>query len=60
MIFAQIGAAQEAVAELEPLFAGPSGTSVQMVRLDPRYDPIRNDPRFQALLVKYANPEPVH
>lgn len=30
-----------------------------MIQMDPRYDPVRNDPQFQALLVKYANPEPV-
>ncbi|NNG15317.1 MAG: tetratricopeptide repeat protein, partial [Gemmatimonadales bacterium] len=58
MIFAQAGLADEAVVELEPLLAGPSFTSVHMLRLDPRWDPIRDDPRFQALLVKYANPEP--
>ena len=28
------------------------------LRLDPRYDPIRHDPRFQALLVKYTHPGP--
>ena len=59
MIFAQAGLADEAVAELEPLLAGPSWTSVHLLRLDPRWDPVRDDPRFQALLVKYANPEPV-
>ena len=44
---------------LKPELAGPSFVSVHALRLDPRWDPIRNDPRFQALLVKYANPEPV-
>ena len=30
---------------------------VHMLRLDPRWDPIREHPRFKALLVEYANPE---
>jgi tetratricopeptide (TPR) repeat protein len=60
VIFAQLGRAQEAVAELDSLLAGPSWTNTRLIRLDPRYDPIRADPRFQALLVKYANPQPVH
>ena len=54
-IFAQAGLVDEALAELEPLLAGPSITNVHMVRLDPRYDPIRDNPRFQALLEKYEN-----
>jgi tetratricopeptide (TPR) repeat protein len=59
MIWAQAGLVEDAVAEIEPLLAGPSWTSVHTLRLDPRWDPIRYDPRFQALLVKYADPEPV-
>ena len=55
MIFAQAGLVDEALAEIEPLLAGHSRTSVHLVRLDPRYDPIRDDPRFQALLEKYGN-----
>ena len=34
-------------------------TSAPLIRLDPRYDRIRADPRFQALLEKYAVPQPV-
>jgi serine/threonine-protein kinase len=57
MIFAQAGLAEEALAELEPLFAGPSWTSAAEVRLDPRYDPIRDHPRFQAMLEQYRDDE---
>jgi serine/threonine-protein kinase len=55
MIFAQANLKEEALAEIELLLAGPSFTSVHMVRIDPRYDPIRDDPRFQALLDQYEN-----
>jgi serine/threonine-protein kinase len=58
-ILAAIGEADAALEEIERLLAGPSLLSVHTLRLDPRWDPIRDDPRFQALLVKYANPEAV-
>jgi len=55
LVFAQAGLADEALAEIEPLVARPSWTSARLVRLDPRYDLIRDDPRFQALLEQYEN-----
>ena len=54
MIFAQAGLVDETLSELESLLAGPSWTSVHMLQLDPRWDPIRDDPRFQALLERYG------
>ncbi|HSW27982.1 MAG TPA: protein kinase [Longimicrobiales bacterium] len=60
LILAQIGDVEGALKALERLLSGPSlMVSAHTVRLDPRYDPIRNDPRFQALLAKYAEPKPV-
>ncbi len=58
-ILARIGDADAALVEIERLLAGPSELGAHTLRLDPRWDPIRSDPRFQALLVTYANPEPV-
>jgi len=45
--------AGEAVAEIEQLIAVGSET-VHTLRLDPRWDPIRSDPRFQALLRRFG------
>lgn len=58
-MLAGIGDVDAALDEIERLLAGPSDLSVHVLRLDPSWDLIRNDPRFQALLVKYANSKPV-
>jgi serine/threonine-protein kinase len=54
-ILAQVGETDGALAEIEHVLARPSDESVHTIRLDPRYDPIRDDPRFQALLEQYAH-----
>ncbi len=53
-ILAQAGDAGAALDEIERLLAGPSWLSVHTLRLDPRWDPIRDHPRFQALLAKHG------
>ena len=52
-ILAEAGEADAALDEIERLLAGPSLLSVHTLRLDPLWDPIRDHPRFQALLAKY-------
>jgi serine/threonine-protein kinase len=51
-IEARSGAAVEAVKNLRRLLSIPAGESVTITRLkiDPVWDPIRNDPGFQELL----------
>jgi len=51
-IQAQTGAATEAVQNLRKLLSIPAGETVSIARLkiDPVWDPIRNDPGFQELL----------
>jgi tetratricopeptide (TPR) repeat protein len=49
---ARTGAAKEAVENLKKLLSIPAGETVSIARLkiDPVWDPIRNDPGFQQLL----------
>ncbi|MEX1277162.1 MAG: hypothetical protein WEE20_14595, partial [Bacteroidota bacterium] len=53
-ILAQIGETDAALEEIEKLLSGPSLLSDHTLRLDPRWDPIREHPRFKALLARYA------
>ncbi len=54
-ILAQAGDDDAALDEVERLLAGPSYFSVHTLRLDPRWDPIRDHTRFKALLAKYGS-----
>jgi TolB-like protein/Tfp pilus assembly protein PilF len=56
----KLGDNDAAIAALDKALAGPTGRSVSvpLLKLDPTWDPIRNDPRFQALLKKYGSDAP--
>ncbi len=54
-ILGQVGDAGAALDEIRRLLAEPSFLSVRLLRLDPLWDPIRADPRFQALLAKHGD-----
>ncbi len=53
-IHALVGDADGAIALLDGLLQRPSPVNVPVLKLDPLWDPIRNDPRFQALIDKYG------
>ena len=52
-----LGDGDAAIAPLDAALAAPlrDSISVPLLKIDPFWDPIRKDPRFQALLSKYAN-----
>ena len=56
---AQVGETQSAIDHLEELLSSSGGETVSLatLRIDPVWDPIRADPRFKALLAKYAASE---
>jgi tetratricopeptide (TPR) repeat protein len=53
---AQVGETESAIDHLEQLLSSAGGetVSVATLRIDPVWDPIRDDPRFNALLAKHA------
>jgi tetratricopeptide (TPR) repeat protein len=54
LILTQAGETDAALDEIERLLAGPGFLNVHRLRLDPRWDPIREHPRFQRLLEQYG------
>jgi TolB-like protein/Flp pilus assembly protein TadD len=53
-IYAWTGEFDEAFRLLDHLLVIPSSLTVPMLKLDPAWDPLRKDPRFQALIDKYS------
>jgi TolB-like protein/DNA-binding SARP family transcriptional activator len=53
-IMARLGETTKALEEIEQVLARPGWFSVHELRLAPEFDPIRDDPRYLALLRKYA------
>jgi tetratricopeptide (TPR) repeat protein len=53
-IYALTGEADEAFRLIDHLLSVPNGLTIPVLNLDPIWDPLRKDPRFQALIDKYA------
>jgi serine/threonine-protein kinase len=52
-VHAILGNNAHAIEILEGLLSRPSWVAVESLKVDPVWDPLRSDPRFQALLNKY-------
>ena len=52
-IYAWTGETDEAFRLLDHLLSVPNGVAVSILKLDPAWDSLRKDPRFQALIDKY-------
>ncbi len=52
-VYTMIGDYEAAIDQLELLLSMPSLVSVPVLRIDPTWDPLRDHPRFQALLEQY-------
>jgi len=53
-IYAWVGEYDQAFHLLDHLLHTPNGITVPLLKLDPVWDPLRKDPRFQALIDKYG------
>jgi len=51
--YARVGEYDKAICLIDTLLSIPSPVTVAKLRLDPRYDPLRDNPRFIELLKKY-------
>lgn len=60
-IEAHAGQPDKAIDLIQQLLTIPAGESISVtrLRLDPIWDPLRGNPRFQALLKKYASVQPI-
>jgi TolB-like protein/Tfp pilus assembly protein PilF len=53
-VYAILGEKDRAIEVLDGLLSRPSGMTVETLKINPIWDPLRNDPRFQTLLTKYG------
>jgi tetratricopeptide (TPR) repeat protein len=54
LIYAMLGEAEEALEQLDRLLSIPAKFSVMMLKKDPRWDSLRDHPRYQDLIDKYS------
>lgn len=53
-VHAILGGNDRAIEILDGLLSRPSAVTVQGLKLNPIWDPLRSDPRFQGLIDKYG------
>jgi TolB-like protein/Flp pilus assembly protein TadD len=54
-VYATLGENDRAIEILDGLLSRPSAITVESIKINPIWDPLRSDPRFQAVLQKYGN-----
>jgi serine/threonine-protein kinase len=52
LVFVRAGEYEEAIDQLEVLLSVPSWMSRTLLRIDPAWDPLRQNPRFRKLVEK--------
>jgi len=53
-VYATLGENNQAIEVLDRLLSRPSGVTAQVLKINPIWDPLRSDPRFQSLIDKYG------
>ena len=53
-IYAWVGEKEQALRLVDRLLQTPNGVTVAMLKLDPMWDPLGTDPRFQRLVASQA------
>jgi TolB-like protein/Tfp pilus assembly protein PilF len=53
-VYANLGDNDRAIEILDRLLSRPSGVTAQTLKINPIWDPLRSDPRFQGLIDKYG------
>jgi TolB-like protein/Tfp pilus assembly protein PilF len=53
-VYANLGDNDRAIEILDRLLSQPSGVTAQALKINPIWDPLRSDPRFQGLIDKYG------
>jgi hypothetical protein len=57
LLYVSLGNRDEAIRSLEQAAADRDSLSVMMIKVDPQLDPLRGDPRFEALVQKVFGAE---
>jgi hypothetical protein len=58
LLYLSLGNRNEAIRWLERAIADHEGLNITLIKVDPLLDPLRGDPRFEALVQKVVGAKP--